>query len=114
MSPLFACNQILNINNINIITKLKKWYIMINTIDNFLDTNIFLNIQKILFDTNFPYYYHSAVASEQDNSDFYFNHTFYSNNQQQSSFFSDIVLPIIIKYGFKKKLIRAKCNLYTK
>ncbi len=86
---------------------------MINAIDDFLDTNTFLNIQKILFDTNFPYYYHSAVASEQDNSDFYFNHTFYSNNQQQSSFFSNIVLPIIVKYGFKK-LIRAKCNLYTK
>jgi hypothetical protein len=87
---------------------------MINTIDNFLDNVLFLNIKKILFNTNFPYYYHSAVATEQDNSDFYFNHTFYSDNQQQSSFFSDIVLPIIVKYGFKKKLIRAKCNLYTK
>ena len=86
---------------------------MINTIDNFLDNNLFLKIKKILFSADFPYYYQPSVASEKDNSDFYFNHTFYLNNQQQSSFFSDIVFPIIGKYGFKK-LIRAKCNLYTK
>jgi len=86
---------------------------MINTIDNFLDNVLFLKIKQLLFSADFPYYYQSAVASEKDNSDFYFNHTFYLNNQQQSSFFSDIVFPIIGKYGFKK-LIRAKCNLYTK
>jgi len=86
---------------------------MIDTIDNFLDNILFLKIKQLLFSADFPYYYQSAVAFEKDNLDFYFNHTFYSNNQQQSLFFSDIVLPIIGKYGFKK-LIRAKCNLYTK
>jgi hypothetical protein len=86
---------------------------MISTIDNFLDNGLFLKIKQILFSPHFPYYYQSSVASEKDNSDFYFNHLFYLNNQQQSSFFSDIVFPIIGKYGFKK-LIRAKCNLYTK
>jgi hypothetical protein len=86
---------------------------MINTIDNFLENELFLKIKQILFSADFPYYYHSSVASEKDNLDFYFNHTFYLNDQQQSPFFSDIVFPIIGKYGFKK-LIRAKCNLYTK
>jgi hypothetical protein len=86
---------------------------MISTIDNFLDNVLFLKIKQILFSPDFPYYYQSAVASKKDNLDFYFNHTFYLNNQQQRSFFSDIVFPIIGKYGFKK-LIRAKCNLYTK
>jgi hypothetical protein len=86
---------------------------MIKTIDNFLDTNTFLNIQKLLLGFDFPYYYQQAVANSQDTSDFYFNHTFYLNDQQQSSSFSNVVLPIIGKHGFKK-LLRAKCNLYTR
>jgi len=83
------------------------------TIDNFLDYNTFLNIQKLLLGSDFPYYYQPAVANKEDNSDFYFNHIFYFNNQQQSTSFGDVVLPILGKYGFKK-LLRAKCNLYTK
>jgi hypothetical protein len=85
----------------------------VKTIDNFLDNNTFLNIRNLLFSVHFPYYYQSAVANNQDVSDFYFNHTFYLNNQQQSSAFADVVLPIIGKHGFKK-LLRAKCNLYTR
>jgi len=85
----------------------------VKTIDNFLDNNTFLNIKKLLFSVHFPYYYQSAVANNQDVADFYFNHTFYLNNQQQSSAFADVVMPIIGKYGFKK-LLRAKCNLYTR
>jgi hypothetical protein len=85
----------------------------IKVIDNFLDKNTFSNINKILLGADFPYYYQSAIADNKDTSDFYFNHTFYLNNQQQSSAFSDVVLPIIGRYGFQK-LIRAKCNLYTR
>ena len=85
----------------------------IKTIDNFLEINTFLNIKKLLLGFHFPYYYQEAVANNEDTSDFYFNHTFYLNDQQQSSSFADVVLPIIGKHGFKK-LLRAKCNLYTR
>jgi hypothetical protein len=85
----------------------------IKTIDNFLDTNTFLSIKKLLFSCDFPYYYQPAVANKEDNSDFYFNHIFYFDNQQKSSSFAHVVLPILGKHGFKK-LIRAKCNLYTR
>ena len=85
----------------------------IRTIDNFLDYNSFLNIKNLLLSADFPYYYNSAVASKEDDLDFYFNHVFYFNNQQQSSWFTEVILPIVEKYGFKK-LLRAKCNLYTK
>ena len=85
----------------------------IETIDNFLDYNTFSNIKNLLLGADFPYYYNSAVASKEDISDFYFNHVFYFNNQQQSSWFAEVVLSIIGRYGFKK-LLRAKCNLYTK
>ena len=85
----------------------------IRTIDNFLENNTFLNIKQLLLSADFPYFYNSTVASKEDISDFYFNHVFYFNNQQHSLLFPNVVLPIIEKYGFKK-LLRAKCNLYTK
>ena len=85
----------------------------IKTIDNFLDNDVFLKIKQLLLSADFPYYYNSYVGNKEDFSDFYFNHVFYFDNHQHSSFFPDVVLPIIGKYGFKK-LIRAKCNLYTK
>jgi hypothetical protein len=85
----------------------------IQLIDNFLNKETFNKIKSILIGQDFPFYYQNQVAFEGDLTDFYFNHHFYKNNSITSSYFNEIVLPILNPIKFKK-LLRAKCNLYTK
>ena len=85
----------------------------IQLIDNFLDKETFTKIKSILTGHDFPFYYQNSVAFKEDLSDFYFNHHFYKDNNLTSSYFNEIVLPILYQVKFKK-LLRAKCNLYTK
>ena len=81
-------------------------------IKNFLDKNIFKNIQNILTENEFPWHYSDTVAYENDTSDFMFFHILYLDNNQRSPYLHDILMPILGKLNFNY-LLRAKANLYT-
>tara|TARA_R100000388_G_scaffold54427_1_gene40320 strand:- start:456 stop:938 length:483 start_codon:yes stop_codon:yes gene_type:complete len=81
-------------------------------IKDYLDKNLFNNLQSIVFSETFPFYYRGFTGHRLDKSDFYFEHILYQEKQQSSPHFDDLLMPIIgnLKYNF---LIRAKLNCYT-
>lgn len=81
-------------------------------IKDFLDKDLFNNLQSIVFSENFPYYYRGYISDPSDKSDFYFEHILYKEKQQVSSHFDDVLMPLIgnIQYNY---LLRAKINCYT-
>lgn len=81
--------------------------------ENFLEKNLFAEIQKIIFNSDFAWYYNKNTAFENDNSNFYFYHILFLENQIRSTFFNKILIPLISKIEMKQ-LIRAKLNCYTK
>ena len=53
--------------------------------DNFLEENIFKNLQKIIMSDDFPWYYQNKVVDIND--DFFFSHILYMDDRQKSDFF---------------------------
>ena len=87
----------------------------IQTVDNYLPNEIFLNMKEIFLNTSkgFPWYLSNIVGGPDDKSDFYFFHILYANQKQESRFFESLVHPLIGRQHFTY-LYRARCNLYTK
>jgi hypothetical protein len=86
-------------------TKVKK---------NFLDKEIFFNIQKIVM-SDMAFYFNSTVAFPNEkikNDNFYFYHILYDKNKINSNFFNKFE-PLLEKLNITS-LIRMKVNLYTK
>ena len=81
-------------------------------IKNFLDKDIFKNIQTTLCSNEFPWHYSDTVAYENDNSDFMFFHILYLDNNQRSPYFGNMLMPILGKLNFNY-LLRGKINFYT-
>lgn len=82
-------------------------------IPNFLNEDIFKQLQGLLLSHEFPYYYLGHTGSKHDKSDFYFEHMLYDNQQQTSPSFHNLLMPIIGQMNYNL-LIRAKINMYTK
>jgi len=81
---------------------------------NFLDKEIFLNLQKIVM-SDMPFYFNSTVAVPNEkikNDNFYFYHILYDKNEINSNFFNKFE-PLLEKLNITS-LIRMKVNLYTK
>ena len=53
--------------------------------DNFLEENIFKNLQKIIMSDDFPWYYQNKVVDIND--DFFFSHILYMDDRQKSDLF---------------------------
>lgn len=81
-------------------------------IKNFLDKEVFKNIQNILIGNDFPWHYSDTVAYENDDTDFMFFHILYLDDNQRSPYFGKILMPILGKLNFNY-LLRAKANFYT-
>jgi hypothetical protein len=82
-------------------------------IDNFLDKDIFKNLQSVMLGNNFEWFYNDYVASSQNNNnlnDFQFTHTFFRDNNKSSTFY--LIEPILDKIK-PNALIRSKANLTT-
>ena len=84
---------------------------MIKTKNNFLDTDQFENLKKLLFSFDVPWYFYEYATLESD-KDFFYCHTLFDEDQIKSNFFNIIALPILGKLNFKK-LLRIKMNMYT-
>lgn len=87
-------------------------------IDNFLDEQIFLSLQNLMLNNNFPWYINNSITGEEkvkndyvlDN--YFFNHLFYLNYSKNSDFF-DIIIPLLEKLNVNS-LIRCHANLYQR
>ena len=53
--------------------------------ENFLNENIFKNLQKIIMSDDFPWYYQNKVVDVND--DFFFSHILYMDDRQKSDLF---------------------------
>ena len=85
-------------------------------IPNFLEKNKFLQLQKIVFSSDMPFYYNNKIVGnekETEQNDFMFTHGFYDDNKQQSDYFNLVVMPLLGRLNLNF-LIRAKLNCYTK
>tara|TARA_R100000353_G_scaffold171237_1_gene135540 strand:- start:896 stop:1372 length:477 start_codon:yes stop_codon:yes gene_type:complete len=78
--------------------------------ENFLNENIFKNLQKIIMSDDFPWYYQNKVVDVND--DFFFSHILYMDDRQKSDLFY-LCHPIIGKINFTK-ILRVKLNCYTR
>ena len=67
-------------------------------IPNFLEKNKFLQLQKIVFSSDMPFYYNNKIVGnekETEQNDFMFTHGFYDDNKQQSNYFNLVVMPLL-------------------
>ena len=84
-------------------------------IDNFLDQDIFINLQNNIINKDFPWYYHDNIVKDNENINYktsLFAHIIYNNYQPQSTAFN-LIRCIIDKLDIKA-LIRIKLNNYSK
>jgi hypothetical protein len=86
----------------------------IRIIDNFLDKEIFYQIQSVLLGSYFPWYFNSGVVTNHDDdlNNYQFTHCFYSKFLPTSDFFK--TLEPAIEALNPNSLIRIKANLLTK
>ena len=82
-------------------------------IKNFLQEEDFLRIQKVLLDSNFPWFYNSGVVNDLDRvNNFQFTHTFYADNLVCSNYFN-LIKPIVYNIKFLS-ILSIKAYLLTR
>ena len=82
-------------------------------IKNFLQEEDFLRIQKVLLDSNFPWFYNSGVVNDLDRvNNFQFTHTFYADNLVCSNYFN-LIKPIVDNIKLLS-ILSIKANLLTR
>jgi hypothetical protein len=86
---------------------------MHQVINNLLDEQEFLEIQRVMTSPMFPWYYQDSVAEkgQEDHPDFYFSHLLYNTDTKEQSPFFKVCEPILKKAKIEG-LFRAKANLY--
>ena len=86
---------------------------MIEVIDNFLEEDIFKEIQKILMSDKFPWFYNDFKNDTDDINNFQFTHTVVRGNGNVESKFIQHMKPFFDKLNIKK-IFRIKINLTTR
>lgn len=80
-------------------------------IDNFLEDNLFLEIQKDLQSDSMPWYYSEKdVPGNRLNKNGFFFHLYYTNFKINSAFYEKHVTPFLKKLNIKK-IIEVRANL---
>ena len=86
---------------------------MIKVIDNFLEEDIFKEIEKILMSDKFPWFYNDFKNDSDDINNFQFTHTVVRGNGEVESKFIQYMKPFFDKLNIKK-IFRIKINLTTR
>ena len=86
---------------------------MIKVIDNFLEDDIFKEIEKILMSDKFPWFFNDFKNDSDDNNNFQFTHTVVRGNGEVESKFIQYMKPFFDKLNIKK-IFRIKINLTTR
>jgi len=80
--------------------------------DDFLEENIFDELQSFIMGANFSWYYNDVIDFDDDKNKYQFTHTFYRYNSPQSSYYNNL-LAIIDKLGLYS-IVGIKASLLTK
>ena len=86
---------------------------MIKVIDNFLEEDIFKEIEKILMSDKFPWFFNDFKNDSDDINNFQFTHTVVRGNGNVESKFIQYMKPFFDKLNIKK-IFRIKINLTTR
>ena len=86
---------------------------MIKVIDNFLEEDIFKEIEKILMSDKFPWFFNDFKNDSDDINNFQFTHTVVRGNGNVESKFIQYIKPFFDKLNIKK-IFRIKINLTTR
>ena len=82
------------------------------TIDNFLETKVYIQLVKVIMETRFPWNFVNG-KTEIGDGDFQFTHLFVDDGGKVVSPYYKILFPIIKKIN-PEKIYRIKANLTTK
>ena len=86
---------------------------MIEVIDNFLEEDVFKEIEKILMGDKFPWFFNDFKNDNDDINNFQFTHTVVRGNGNIESKFIQYMKPFFDKLNIKK-IFRIKINLTTR
>ena len=86
---------------------------MIEVIDNFLEEDVFKEIEKILMGDKFPWFFNDFKNDNNDINNFQFTHTVVRGNGNIESKFIQYMKPFFDKLNIKK-IFRIKINLTTR
>ena len=86
---------------------------MIEVIDNFLEEDVFKEIEKILMGDKFPWFFNNFKNDDDDINNFQFTHTVVRGNGNIESKFIQYMKPFFDKLNIKK-IFRIKINLTTR
>ena len=86
---------------------------MIEVIDNFLEEDVFKEIEKILMGDKFPWFFNDFKNDDDDINNFQFTHTVVRGNGNIESKFIQYMKPFFDKLNIKK-IFRIKINLTTR
>ena len=86
---------------------------MIEVIDNFLEEDVFKEIEKILMGDKFPWFFNDFKNDDNDINNFQFTHTVVRGNGNIESKFIQYMKPFFDKLNIKK-IFRIKINLTTR
>lgn len=83
--------------------------------DNFLDQEVFSNVQNIMLSADIPWFMNQHIVKPDykdidQNYNYQFTHTFYRNHTHCSDFFSDCIDPLFFKIN-PSSILRVKANL---
>ena len=85
-------------------------------VDNFLEEDTFLELQRTIISNHFPVFYQDDVSGSDDGSDIRvinFTHNLYTDGEARSSFYNFVAESLFSKYNINK-ILRAKVNCYPR
>ena len=85
----------------------------IKVVDNFLEDDIFIEIQNILMGDKFPWFFNNFKNDSEDIHNYQFTHTVVRGNGEVESKFIQYMKPFFNKLNIKK-IYRIKINLTTR
>jgi|TARA_B100000131_G_scaffold289843_1_gene302156 hypothetical protein len=85
----------------------------IKVVDNFLEDDIFIEIQNILMGDKFPWFFNNFKNDSEDIHNYQFTHTVVRGNGEVESKFIKYMKPFFNKLNIKK-IYRIKINLTTR
>ena len=85
----------------------------IKVVDNFLEKNIFTEIENILMGDKFPWFFNDFKSDSNDTNNYQFTHTVVRGNGDIESKFIKNMKPFFTKLNIKK-IFRIKINLTTR
>ena len=86
---------------------------MIKILDNFLEEDTFIGIQKILMGDKFPWFFNDFKSDSKDIDNYQFTHTVIRGNGEIESKFIEYMKPFFDGLDIKK-IFRIKINLTTR